>query len=377
MRRLSTVLAVVSIFILGGSVWAAELLPGGKGRVLDQYIVVLKAGSPADVAKGHGILPTHVYRRVLSGFAATLPEAALKRLLRDPRVDFIEPDGRVWAIAPGGKPDKGKPPKDDGGGTEPPASSQTVPWGVARVGGPQSGIGTSAWVIDTGIDFNHPDLDVDTARGANFVTRGRNSAADGNGHGTHVAGTIAALDNNIDVVGVAAGARVIPVRVLDNSGSGFYSWVIAGVDHVATHAAIGDVANMSLGGGISEAVDMAVRNAADQGILFALAAGNDGIHAANSSPARVNHASVFTVSAIDSNDNFAWFSNYGNPPVDYAAPGVNVLSTAKGGGTVTYSGTSMAAPHVAGLLLLKGTAINNGGTAVGDPDGVPDTIARY
>ena len=112
-------------------------------------------------------------------------------------------------------------------------------------------------------------------------------------------------------------------------------------------------------------------------MAFALAAGNDTADAGNSSPARANHPNIFTVSAIDSSDNFAWFSNYGNPPVDFAAPGVGISSTAKGGGTVIYSGTSMAAPHVAGLLLLMGTSLDTDGTAHNDPDGNPDPIAHY
>jgi subtilisin family serine protease len=367
---------VIASFSLVGSVQAAELLSGSKGRVIGQYIVVLKGGSPAAVASSHRVVPSHLYQHALRGFAATVPDAALKRLLKDPNVDYIEPDGRVWAIAPGGNPDRGKPPKDDGN-VEPPPSSQVTPWGVDRVGGPQVGDGLTAWVIDTGIDYDHPDLNVDTSRAANFVSRGKNTADDGNGHGTHVAGTIAALNNGIDVVGVAAGATVIPVRVLDNSGSGFYSWVIAGIDHVAANGDVGDVANMSLGGGASASVDQAVINAAGKGILFALAAGNDSSHAGNSSPARAEHANIFTVSAIDSSDNFAWFSNYGNPPVDVAAPGVSILSTARGGGTKTLSGTSMAAPHVAGLLLLKGTSLPKDGVANNDPDSFPDPIAVY
>lgn len=375
-HKITLITALLSVGLIG-SLQAAELLPGGKGRVLGQYIVVLKSGGPADVARAQGVVPSHVYQHALRGFAATLPDAALKRLLDDPNVDYIEPDGRVWAIAPGGnKPDKGKPP-GDGGTIDPPVSSQVVPWGISRVGGPQNGTSLTAWVIDTGIDYNHADLNVDTARAANFVTRGKSSATDGNGHGTHVAGTIAALDNGIDVVGVAAGATVVPVRVLDNSGSGFYSWVIAGIDHVAANAAPGDVANMSLGGGASTALDSAVINAANQGVLFAVAAGNDSVNAVNSSPARANHPNIFTVSAINSSDTFASFSNYGNPPVDVAAPGVNIESTAKGGGTVVYSGTSMAAPHVAGLLLLRGTNLNASGTANNDPDGNPDPIAHY
>jgi subtilisin family serine protease len=217
-------------------------------------------------------------------------------------------------------------------------------------------------------------LNVDAGRSVSFVTRGKNSAKDGNGHGTHVAGTIAAIDNGIDVIGVAAGATVIAVRVLGNSGSGFYSWVIAGIDHVADNGSSGDVANMSLGGPPSQAVDAAVVAAASKGIMFSLAAGNSSNDANNHTPARVNGDNIYTVSAIDSSDDFAWFSNYGNPPIDWAAPGVSVLSTKKGGGTTTYSGTSMAAPHVAGLLLLGG--IQSDGTASGDPDGNPDPIAH-
>ncbi len=209
----------------------------------------------------------------------------------------------------------------------------------------------------------------------NFVTRGKNSADDGNGHGTHVAGTIAAIDNDIDVVGVAAGATVVPVRVLSNNGSGYMSWVLAGVDYVAANADPGDVANMSLGGGVSTSLDNAVKTAAANGIHFVLAAGNDSMHANNSSPARANGDFIYTVSAIDNNGNFAWFSNYGNPPVDVAAPGVNILSTASGGGATTMSGTSMAAPHVAGLLLLN--SLNTNGTASNDPDGTADPIAYF
>jgi subtilisin family serine protease len=368
-------LCLLSSLLITSPLFAAELLKGGTSRVLDQYIVVLKAGTANDVAQSHRVVPSHRYQHALKGFAASLPEAALKRILDDPRVDYVEPDGRVWATPPGNRPDKGKPPKDDGGTEDPPAASQTTPWGVTRVGGPLPGVGLTAWVIDSGIDFSHPDLNVDQANAANFVTRGKNSANDGNGHGTHVAGTIAAIDNDIDVVGVAAGATVVPVRVLDNSGSGFYSWVIAGVDYVAGRASVGDVANMSLGGGGSTSLDNAVKSAAAKGIRFALAAGNDSVDANSSSPARANGANIYTVSAIDSNDSFAWFSNYGNPPIDVAAPGVAVLSTSRGGGTTTFNGTSMAAPHVAGLLLLG--PLNSDGTANNDPDGTPDPIAHY
>jgi subtilisin family serine protease len=198
------------------------------------------------------------------------------------------------------------------------------------------------------------------------------TAADENGHGTHVAGTIAAINNSIGVVGVAPGAPVVAVRVLNKRGSGSNSGVIAGVDYVSQTAAPGDVANMSLGGGISQALDDAVAAAAAKGIRFALAAGNDAANANGSSPARVNGPNIYTVSAFGQGDVFASFSNFGNPPVDYAEPGVGILSTWLAGGYNTISGTSMATPHLAGLLLVG--PIRSGGTVIGDRDGNPDVI---
>jgi len=168
---------------------------------------------------------------------------------------------------------------------------------------------------------------------------------------------------------------VVAVRVLDNSGSGSYAGVIAGIDYVAANAASGDVANMSLGGPYSQALNEAVETAAGSGIYFALAAGNSAADANDYSPASATGANIYTVSAIDADDVFAWFSNYGNPPVDCATSGMGVLSTKKGGGTITYSGTSMAAPHVAGLLLFGEPGAD--GTAAGDPDGWPDPICHH
>jgi subtilisin family serine protease len=190
-----------------------------------------------------------------------------------------------------------------------------------------------------------------------------------------VAGTIAAINNGIGVVGVASNAFVCAVRVLGPNGSGTWEQVVNGVNHVAASGASGDVANMSLGGSGSNAtLEQAVRDAAAKGIRFAIAAGNSGANAANYTPARVDAPNVYTVSAIDANGCLASWSNWGNPPVDLAAPGVSVLSTYKGGGTKTLSGTSMASPHVAGILLL-GPVIGIG-NATCDPDGNPDPIAH-
>jgi subtilisin family serine protease len=335
------------------------------------------------IARGLGLSPKFTYGTAAYGFSATIPEARLNGLRRNPQVAYVEIDRiasipRPVAQAPKfcTNPANADHPAcaPDGGGEDPPAEgNQTTPWGITRVGGFSNGAGLTAWVIDTGIDFNHADLNVDVGRSANFVQRGKDSAKDGNGHGTHVAGTIAAIHNGIDVVGVAAGATVVAVRVLDNGGSGSYSGVIAGVDYVAVNG-IGDVANMSLGGPPSTALDNAVRAAAAAGVKFALAAGNSGDDANSHSPARANGSNIYTVSAINSSDCLASWSNWGNPPVDYAAPGVSILSTKKGGGTTTYSGTSMASPHVAGLLLLGN--INTSGTASCASDGTADPIAH-
>lgn len=250
------------------------------------------------------------------------------------------------------------------------AMAQDTPWGIARVGY-ASGVGKRAWVIDTGIQPDHPDLNVDTARSRSFL--GRNTTPwDQNGHGTHVAGTIAAKDDANGVVGVAAGASVVAVRVLDRRGSGTTSGVIAGVDYVAQNGVAGDVANMSLGGGVSTSLDNAVINAAKGGVRFALAAGNESDNANNHSPARANGANVYTVSAFAIGDNWASYSNFGNPPIDYAEPGSAIKSTWLNGGYHTISGTSMATPHLAGLLLLGN--VSNGGVVNGDPDGNPDVI---
>ncbi len=334
-----------------------------------------------EIARGFGVTPQFTYGTALFGFAASVPTGRLNALRRDPRVLYVELDG-IASIpiprkaAPKKCADNPNGPGCGGGEEEVAPSGQITPWGITRVGGPGGSTGNTAWIIDTGIDLKHSDLNVDVTRSVNFVTRGKDSPNDGNGHGTHVAGTVAAINNSIDVVGVAAGATLVAVRVLGNSGSGFWSWVTAGVDYVAANGTNGDVANLSLGGGHNQALHDAVYDAANLfGIKFAIAAGNSGANAINYEPAHVYHANIYTVSAIDVGDCMPYWSNYGNPPVDYAAPGVGILSTKKGGGTTTYSGTSMAAPHMAGILLLG--ALHSNGTACNDPDGNPDPIAHH
>lgn len=305
----------------------------------------------------------NVYGNAINGATLRLTEAQANALRRNKDIAYVEQD-RVITLAPPG-----------GNGEVTASAAQQTPYGITRVNGVSSYTGTGvAWVIDTGIDLDHEDLNVDASRGFNAFTRGRDSKTldDGNGHGSHVAGTIAALNNSVGVIGVAPGATVIPVKVLDSRGSGSYSGVIAGVEHVAANGNSGDVANMSLGGPVSQALDDAVLAASQNGIKFALAAGNDSDDANNHSPARANGANIYTISALDSNDVFAYFSNYGNPPVDYCAPGVNVTSTWMNGGYNTISGTSMASPHAAGVLLLGNASTD--GYVSGDLDSNPDPI---
>ena len=306
------------------------------------------------------------YAHVLKGFSVKMSDADMEALKKDGRVKYIEPDMHIM-----------RPPWENDGGDDDPSGGQEVPYGITRVGY-GSGAGKVAWIIDTGIDLDHEDLNVDGSRGFNAFERGPDAATldDKNGHGSHCAGTVAALDNEVGVVGVAAGATVIPVKVLDKRGSGSTSGVIAGVDFVGAHAAAGDAANMSLGGGVSETLDNAVIAASSNGVYFALAAGNESDDANNHSPARAEGQYIWTISAMDSNDYFASFSNYGNPPVDFCEPGVSIKSTWMEGGYNTISGTSMAAPHMCGILLMTNGNPKTDGYVIGDPDGNPDPIGH-
>ena len=317
--------------------------PGAEGNGSDRYIVVLdnSVDHPLQVASGieqhqEDLDVGYVYDNALEGFSAEIPQEDLAAVRANPQVDYVEPDGRVRALG-----------------------VQTIPWGINRIdadisstmAGNGSGAvsNVNAYIIDTGIDRTHADLNV--VKHVNF-TGGVNTDCDG--HGTHVAGTVAARDDLGDVVGAAPGAPLTGVKVLGCNGSGWDSNIIKGIDWVTANAKRPAVANMSLGGSASKALDDAVRRSASKGIFYALAAGNEGADACTKSPARAGAGTnngIMTVAATDSSNREASFSNYGSC-VDIWAPGVGISSTRLGGGTTTMSGTSMASPHVAGGAAL-------------------------
>ena len=310
----------------------------GSGPASDRYIVVLKQAVDSQaVANLHsaryGAAVDHVWSQALHGYAAVIPNDRVAALRADQNVSYVVADGVAQT------------------------QDQTVPWGISKVGadisstkaGDHTGSITNvdAYVIDTGIDMSHPDLNV-----VEFKQYANGPPRDCNGHGSHVAGTIGARDDTVGVVGVAPGIRLHAVKVLNCAGSGSWSDVISGINYVAGTSTRPAVANMSLGGPQNAAVDQAVRTAVANGVFFAVAAGNDGADACGHSPAAAGTTSgVDTVAATDSSDAEASWSNFGSC-VDIWAPGVGIYSTYKSGSYATLSGTSMATPHVAGGAAL-------------------------
>lgn len=346
-----------------------ELTPAGSNDLMqaqnsnqaaklisDNYIVVMKVdvndvdGEVDQISRNLNVKAKYRYKHAIKGFAGQLPPAAVEALSHNPKVAYIEQDQEVHLVT---------------------TQSNPPSWGLDRIDQrslPLSnsytydvdGTGVDAYIIDCGILLNHSDFGGRAVTGIDEVTIG-GAAIDGNGHGTHVAGTVGG-----NAYGVAKGVRLIAVRVLDNNGSGTTSGVIAGIDWVTNNHVSGQpaVANMSLGGGASAALDDAVRRSIADGVTYCIAAGNSSADASTASPARVTEA--ITVGATDINDKFAYFSNYGSV-VDISAPGVNITSdwNTSSTATNTISGTSMATPHVTGAAALYLAA---------NPSATPDAV---
>ena len=314
----------------------APVLSAASG-IAGQYIVVLNAGANArSVAAVAGVSPRYVYTAAMNGFAASLNQGQLTALQHNPNVAYIEQDAPVQASV-----------------------TQTgATWGLDRIDQQSlplsttfsytsTGLGVHAYIVDTGIRLSHAQFTGRVSSGFDAIDGG--TADDCNGHGTHVAGTVGGT-----TVGVAKGASLVAVRVLDCAGSGTNAGVIAGVDWVTANHVKPAVANMSLGGGASTALDDAVTRSVAAGVTYAVAAGNGNQAgraqpACNYSPARV--PSAITVSATGNTDAKASYANYGSC-VDIFAPGNSILSAWYTGDTAgnTISGTSMASPHVAGVI---------------------------
>jgi subtilisin family serine protease len=298
-----------------------------------------------------------------SGLVVLIPEPAREHIVKIPGVMAVEPDLVLSAVK---GPPAGKDPKP-----KEPQPSEELPWGIDRIDadlawGSYNGSGVNIAIIDTGIDKDHQDLLSNLAGGINFIGKGPSwnrkidptKWDDDNGHGTHVAGIAAAVDNDIGVIGVATGARLWAVKVLDNAGSGYLSDVIDGIYWAADNGM--EVINLSLGidketldqypndrQALQDAVDYAYYS---KGVVVVAAAGNEGVGEDTVIyPARFD--SVIAVAATDNNDDRASFSSTG-PTVELAAPGVNIYSTWNDGYYNSISGTSMAAPHVAGTAAL-------------------------
>lgn len=340
------------------------------------WIVLYKPGvdvdtATRDLARDYGLTERFRYHHAVRGGAFWVPDSVTARALaRDARVAQIDEDRPIFAIDEAGSSadEAGTSGKPGGGGTVPPGESEPSGYKfLSAAANPNEGAGVHVAVLDTGVDLTHTDLDgalADPALWRDCVNENGTLADDANGHGSHVAGTIAAEHNGQGSLGIGKDIKVVPVKVLNRRGSGSWAGIVCGIDWVTGQAGSIRVANLSLGGTGSEckeadflagkctksSLQLAIEGSIAAGVTYAVAAGNEAINADNTVPAA--YENVLTVSAYDTAlGKLASFSNWG-PGVDLAAPGVGIYSTYKDGGYATLNGTSMASPHVAAAAAL-------------------------
>lgn len=368
---MKTQVALLCSMIAAALPAAATELKRAEAPIRGQYIVVLKDDAAtleqsadkrsqravdvltqaADMSLAYGLQVDRVYQHALRGFVVRgASEKAIERLLWDDRVAFVEEDGMVYLDA----------------------TQSGATWGLDRIdqrNRPLNGTyiynttatNVRAYIIDSGVLASHSQFGGRVSGGASYINDGRGTS-DCNGHGTHVAGTVAG-----SVHGVAKGARIVPVRVFGCTGGSSNSTIIAGIDWVRANHVKPAVANMSLGGGASSATDTATNNLINAGVTVVVAAGNSNANACNYSPARV--ANAITVGSTTNTDARSSFSNFGSC-VNIFAPGSSITSAWYTSNTATnsISGTSMASPHVAGVAALY---------LAGAPSASPATVRNY
>ncbi|MFD6922306.1 S8 family serine peptidase [Streptomyces sp. NPDC059944] len=358
---IATAATVAGVTVMASTAGAATPAEGkvygldAKGAVSGSYIVLLddKTSKDAeqDLAKEYGGALGRAYASAVNGFSASgLSETEAKRLAADPSVAKVVQNKKFHIDATQDDPPSWGLDRID----------QSATAGDAKYTYPDAaGEGVTAYVIDTGVRVGHQDFGGRASSGFDAIDND-DDADDGNGHGTHVAGTIAGTEH-----GVAKKAKIVAVRVLDDSGSGTTEQVVAGIDWVTRHHSGPSVANMSLGGGVDEALDAAVTKAVASGVTFAVAAGNESADASTSSPARVPEA--ITVASSTKDDRQSDFSNFGKG-VDIYAPGSDITSdwNTSDSATNTISGTSMATPHVTGAAAVY---------LAGHPDATPAQVS--
>ena len=365
-RRAS--IALFSVFMAGGlsgcEAWKDALDDTAwdwTDLLFDRYLIKLDA-EPAEVlttvnniSEAFELEPIHIFSQAVQGFEVDLPPSLVDSIEALDEVEYIIVDNQDSLI-----------PDPEEGETDIPAD--TIPDGIARIGGPATGVnvsGVQVAIVDTGIDLDHPELNVVGTIDIVAEEGGTDSGGDDlNGHGTHVAGTIGAKGNS--VAGVVPGVGLHAVRVLDENGSGTYGGIIAGLEYVLEHSEI-KVVNMSLGGQGSTAtpapLQEAIQALEDAGVVVCIAAGNDGADTKDYIPAGYDDGIVVSAYDADGGDNgFAYFSNYGDA-VDVAAPGVNITSTYPDGSYAALSGTSMATPHVTGAVAAYMATHTSAGTS--------------